>query len=109
VTPSNSISKTQDMAESGTSPRRTLRNELYTSRLSSYVVEEDLRTSSPNLSFTSLTEERPSLVSRRPATRPALQNNVSVFDNCTYWLLDCEQFLQRKEGLPTTHQETKYA
>ncbi|CAB3989878.1 polymerase delta-interacting 3 [Paramuricea clavata] len=75
VTPSNSISKTQDTAESATTPKRTLRNDLYTSRLSSYVVEEDLRTSSPNLSFTSLTEERPSLVSRRPATRPALQNN----------------------------------
>ena len=74
VTPSNSLSKI-DTTESETTPKRTLRNDLYTSRLSN-VVEEDLRTSSPSLSFTSLTDERPLFLSGRPATRPAIQNNI---------------------------------
>ena len=74
VTPSNSISKT-DTTETET-PRRTLKNDLYTSRLSN-IVEEDLRTSSPNLSFTSLTEERPSLF-RKSGTRPVAQNIFGV-------------------------------
>ena len=74
VTPSNSISKT-DTTETET-PRRTLENDLYTSRLSN-IVEEDLRTSSPNLSFTSLTEERPSLF-RKSGTRPVAQNIFGV-------------------------------
>ena len=86
VTPSNRVDKT-DTSESETTPRRTLRNDLYMSRLSN-VVEEDLRTSSPSLSFTSLTEERPSLVNRRPTTRPVIQDKitVSVFYDCIYRL-----------------------
>ncbi|XP_028409789.1 uncharacterized protein LOC114532476 [Dendronephthya gigantea] len=71
VTPSNSISKTEKPEPEAT-PRRTLRNDLYSSRLSN--MEEDLRTSSPSLSFKSLTEERPSLVRQSPAKRVA-QNN----------------------------------
>ena len=74
VTPSNSIPKT-DVSESETTPGRTLKNELYTSRLSN-VVEEDLRTSSPNLSFTSLTKERPSIL-RSSTTRHPVQD-ISV-------------------------------
>ena len=75
VTPSNSISKTET-TETNVNPKRTLRNDLYTSRLSN-IVEEDLRTSSPDLSFTSLTEERP-LLFRKSAARPVAQNTLSV-------------------------------
>lgn len=81
VTPSKRIATT-DATESRTSPRRTLRNDLYTSRLS-HAVEDDLRTSSPSLSFTSLTEERPSLFNTRPETTSYIQNVfiVSIVEN----------------------------
>ena len=85
VTPSNSISKTETI-ETNVNPKRTLRNDLYTSRLSN-IVEEDLRTSSPDLSFTSLTEERP-LLFRKSAARPVAQNTLSNVSNLIIVCID---------------------